>query len=73
MKNDWIIAVSKGWVLWHYVLFRDGEPVAYGLALSERGAWANGKNRRDRIIKRKRTESEKRSERARMIARKTVV
>lgn len=72
-RADWIISTRKGWFTWQYVIFRDGEPVMYGLALSERGARARAKNRRDRYISRGRTEQAKAAQRRAYIDSKTVV
>lgn len=73
MKYDWIIAVDKGWFLWHYVLFLDSNACAYGFGLTERGAWANAKNRRDRIVRRVANERMKIEKRRQEILRKTVI
>lgn len=73
MRTDWVIAVDKGWFLWRYVLFANGEPKVYGVAFSERGAWAKAKNRRDRIVARTRTARMRQQARKNEIARKTVV
>ena len=73
MRHDWVIAVSKGWILWHYILFCDSNPGAFGYGFTERGAWANAKNRRDRIIRRKADARMKAEKRRQMIIRKTTI